>query len=104
MDLTFQVPIAVLYNNIVLYSIGIYFHHQTHPQLGVLSALAQPLHSFWSYFPALPQYILDTYQPGKFIFQCHISLPFHIVHVVLKARILKWLAIPFSSGPCFVRP
>ena len=26
-------------------------------------------------------------------------LPFHIVHEVLKARILKWLAIPFSSGP-----
>ena len=26
-------------------------------------------------------------------------LPFHIVHGVLKARILKWLAIPFSSDP-----
>ena len=26
------------------------------------------------------------------------------VHGVLKARILKWLAIPFSSGPCSVRP
>ena len=31
----------------------------------------------------------------------HIS--FHIVHGVLKARILKWFAIPFSSGPRFVR-
>ena len=30
--------------------------------------------------------------------------PFHTVHGVLKARILKWFAIPFSSGPCFVRP
>ena len=30
-------------------------------------------------------------------------LPFHTVHGVLKARILKWFAIPFSSGPCFVR-
>ena len=28
-----------------------------------------------------------------------ISLPFHPVHQVLKARILKWVAIPFSSGP-----
>ena len=28
---------------------------------------------------------------------------FIAVHGVLKARILKWFAIPFSSGPCFVR-
>ena len=47
--------------------------------------------------------ILGTYQPGEFIFQCHIFLPLHTVHGVLKARILKWFAIPFSSGPCFVR-
>ena len=30
-------------------------------------------------------------------------LPFHTVHGVLKAGILKWFAIPFSNGPCFVR-
>ena len=33
--------------------------------------------------------------------------PFHTVHTVhgvLKARILKWFAIPFSSGPHSVRP
>ena len=30
-------------------------------------------------------------------------MPFHTVHGVLKARILKWFAIPFSSGPHFVR-
>ena len=29
---------------------------------------------------------------------------FHTVHGVLKARIVKWLAIPFSSGPLSVRP
>ena len=39
----------------------------------------------------------------EFIFQCHIFLPFHTVHGVLKARILKWFAISFSSWPCFVR-
>ena len=33
----------------MLYTIGLYFHHQTHTQLGVISAFAQPLHSFWSY-------------------------------------------------------
>ena len=29
---------------------------------------------------------------------------FHTVHGVLEAGILKWFAIPFSSGPHFVRP
>jgi len=37
------------------------------------------------------------------IFQCPIFLTFYTVHGILKARILKWFAIPFSSGPCFVR-
>ena len=30
-------------------------------------------------------------------------LPFHNIHGVLKAKILKWFAIPFSSGLHFVR-
>ena len=46
--------------------------------------------------------MLGTYQPGEFIFQCHIFLPFHAVPGVLKARMLKWFAILFSSGLCFV--
>ena len=29
-------------------------------------------------------------------------LPFYYIHGVLKARILKWFAIPFSTGPRFV--
>ena len=33
-----------------------------------------------------------------------LSSPFHTVHGVLKARILKWFAIPFTSGPHSVRP
>ena len=41
---------------------------------------------------------------GLFIFQCHIFLPFHTVHGVLKATILNWFAIPFSSGLHSVRP
>ena len=40
---------------------------------------------------------------GEFIFQCLIFLPFHIVHGVLKAGILKWFAILLSSGPRFIR-
>ena len=50
--------------------------------------------------PLFSSSILGTYQPGEFIFQCPIFLP---VHGVLKSRILKWFAIPFSSGPCFVK-
>ena len=46
--------------------------------------------------------ILGTYQPEEFICQCHIFWPSQI-HGVLKARILKWFAMLFSSGPCFVR-
>ena len=48
--------------------------------------------------------LLGTYWHGEFIFLCPIFLPFHTVHGVLKARILKWFAIPFSSGPHSVRP
>ena len=47
-------------------------------------------------FPLTSGSMLGTYQPGEFIFQCPIFLPFHTVHGVLKARILKWFAIPFS--------
>ena len=54
--------------------------------------------------PLISSSILGTYQPGEFIFQCPIFLSFHTVHGVFKARILKWFAIPFSSGPRFVRP
>ena len=34
-----------------------------------------------------------------------VSFPFafNSVQGVLMARILEWFAIPFSSGPCFVR-
>ena len=39
----------------------------------------------------------------SFFSQCHIFLHFLSVHGALKARLLKWFVIPFSSGPCFVR-
>ena len=45
MDLTLQVPMQYC-----SYSIGVYFHHQSHSQPGVGFALALSLHSFWSYF------------------------------------------------------
>ena len=36
--------------------------------------------------------------------QYPVTLPFHTVHGVLKARILKWFSIPFFSGPHSLRP
>ena len=54
--------------------------------------------------PLISCSILSIYQPGEFLFQYPIILPFHTVHGVLKARILKWFAIPFSTGPHSVRP
>ena len=59
---------------------------------------------FLEFFLQISSSILGTYQPGEFLFQCPIFLPFHTVHGVLKARILKWFAIPVSSGPHSVRP
>ena len=49
--------------------------------------------------PLISSSVLGTYWPGEFLFWYPIILPFHIVHGVLKARILKWFAIPFSRGP-----
>ena len=54
--------------------------------------------------PLISSSILGTYRPGEFIFQYPIFLFFPAVHGVLKARILKWLATPFSSGSYSVRP
>ena len=48
--------------------------------------------------PVVTAYLLTR----VFIFQCLIFLPFHTVHGVLKARMLKQFAIPFSSGPSLV--
>ena len=49
MDLTFQVPMQYC-----SYSIGPCFYHQSHPQLGIVFALAQYLHSFWSFLHRSP--------------------------------------------------
>ena len=45
----------------------------------------------------------QLFQAWGLIFRCHIFLPFHTVHGVLVARILEWVAISSSNGPCFVR-
>ena len=89
---------------IALYSIGPCFFHQSHPQLDIVFALAPSRHLSGVISPLISSSILGTYQPGEFLFQYSIILPSHTVHGVLKARIVKWLAIPSSSGPHSVRP
>ena len=69
----------------------------------ILEASMSSASSFLPISLLLSSSILGTYWPGEFIFQCPIFLSFHIVHRVLKARMLKWFAIPFSSGPRFIR-
>ena len=77
-----------------------------------LASITSPIHN-WVLFllwlhpfilsgvisPLISSSILGPYWPGEFLFQYSIVLPFNTVHGVLKARILKWFAIPFSSGP-----
>ena len=89
--------------NIALYSIGPCFSHHSHPQLGTLFALALSFILSGVISPLISRSILGIYWPGEFLFQYSIILPFHTVHGVLKARILKWFAIPFSSGSHSVR-
>ena len=75
----------------------IYIHHQSHPQLGVVFALAPSLFLSGVISPLISRNISGTYQPGEFIFQCPIFLAFHTVNGALKAKILKWFAIPFCG-------
>ena len=99
MDLTFQVPMQYC-----SYSIGLDFYHHSHPQLVVVFLWFHPFILSGVISPLISSSILGTYRTGEFIFQCSIFLPFNTVHGVLSARILKWFAIPFSSGPHSIRP
>ena len=52
--------------------IGLYFHHQSHPQLDVVFALALSLHSFWSYFSILLQWPIGHLPTWG----VHLSVPY----------------------------
>ena len=98
MDLTFQVPMQ--YCSLQHQSTSITSHICNWVLfllwlcLFILSGVISPL---------ISSSILGPCWPGELIFHCLIFLPFHTVHGVLKAGILKCFAIPFSSGPHFVR-
>ena len=99
MDLTFKVPMQycslqhwTLLPSLVISINWVLFLLWLH--LFSLSGVISPL---------ISGNTLGTHRPGKFISQCPIFLPIHTVHWVLKARVVKWFAFPFCSGPHFVR-
>ena len=47
--------LSFFFGILFLYSTRLYFHHQSHPQLGVVFTLILSLHSFWSYFSTVLQ-------------------------------------------------
>ena len=129
MDLTFQVPMKYcsLQHQILLSPpVVVQLRPQdcSMPGLLKLMSLSQCCHPTisssvhnWVLFLLWPSLILlelflcsspvAYWRPtdlGGLIFQCHIFLPFHTLQGALKARMLKWFGIPFSSRPHFVRP
>ena len=78
MYVTFKVPIQYC-----SYSTGLYFYLQSHPHLGIVFTMVASLHTSQNDFisfiisPLFSSSILGTYQPGDFMFQCDIFLPFH---------------------------
>ena len=100
MDLTFQVPMqscSLQHRTLLLSPVtstaGCSFCFGSIPSFFLELFLHWSAVAYWA----------PTGWPGEFLFQYPIILPFHTVHGVLKARILNWFAIPFSSGPHFVR-
>ena len=95
MDLTFQVSMqycSLQHRTLLLSPVPVLFLLWLHPF--ILSGIISPL---------ISSSILGTYRPKEFPFQYSIILPFPTVHGVLKARILKWFAIPFCNGPHSVK-
>ena len=103
--------------NIVLYSIGLYLNHQSHPHW-VLFLLQLSLFILsWDIYPLLFGSMLGTYWLGQFIFQClffffclfilfmgfplqeywsRLPFPFPVEHVLSQLSTmthLSWLAL-----------
>ena len=94
MDLTFQVPMKYCsLQHLILLPLPVTSTTGCCFCFGSVPSFFLHLFLHWS------SSILGTSRPAEFIFQCPIFFPFHTVHGVLKPRILKWFAIPFSSGP-----
>ena len=88
-----------------------YFHHKSHPQVDVvllwlclfiLSRVISPLISTVYSFGPIVAYWAPTDLGNSFFIVLSFSI-FILFMEFLKASILKWFAIPFSSGQRFVR-
>ena len=91
MDLTFQVPMEYCS-----------FQHWT-LLLSPITSTAGYYVFFGSILSLISSSILGTYRPGEFLFQYPI-ICLSYCSWGSQGRILKWLAIPFSSGSHSVRP
>ena len=91
MDLT-----SIFLCNIVLYSMGLYLHHQSHLQLGIVFTLAPSLHSFWCCFSTdLQQHIEHLPTWGV-----HLSVSYLFCLFTLFmgfSRQEYWSGLPFPS-------
>ena len=99
MDLTFQVPMQycslqhwTLLLSPITSTAGYCFCFGSIPSFFLELFLHWPPVSYWA-----------TTDLRSSSFSVLSLLPFHTIHGVFKTRILNWLAIPFSSGPHFVR-
>ena len=89
MDLTFQFPMK--YSSLQHWN----FHHQSHPQLGVVFALAPSLHSFWSYFSILLQQHIGHLPTWGVHLSCPIFLPFIVFMGFSRQE--YWSGLPLPS-------
>ena len=97
-DLIFQVPMH--HHNIVFYIIRLPTPVTSTTGYFILLCLSLLILS-GTISPLFSSSILVTYQPGEFIFQCHISLPFKAVHVGGSggfSRQEHWIGLPFPSS------
>ena len=79
--------------NIALYSIKLYLHRQSHPQLGGGFALTLSFHSFQSYISTDLQYWTPTdLRSSSFSV---LSFSFHTVHGLSRQE--YWSGLPFPS-------
>ena len=103
---------------VLFFTASDYFHHETHLQQALLLPWLGLCIASGAVSLLFSSSMLCTYRPGEAflchiflcacvyvisIFLCYSFLPFHSVCGVLQARILKWFAIPFSSGARIIR-
>ena len=84
--------------NIALYSIRLYFHPSSHPQLGVVFALALSLHSFWSSFTTLLSGQVAYWAPNDQGNSSFSVLSFSLFILFMQfSRQEYWSGLPFPS-------